>query len=123
MAHFAKLDENNQVMQVIVVHNNEILENGIEVEQKGIDFCKSLFGLETNWRQCSYNSSIRKRYPGVGFTFREDLDAFLAPKPFPSWELDEQTLEWSSPIARPDTTNNYVWDEPTLSWVPIDQAL
>lgn len=93
MAHFAELDENNIVKQVIVVHNNELLDNGIESEDKGIAFCQSLFG--GNWKQTSYNGNFRKNYAGIGFTWDEEIDAFIPPKPEEgSWILNEETCQW-----------------------------
>jgi hypothetical protein len=92
MAHFAKLD-NNTVTEVIVVHNNELLDNGVESEAKGIAFCQSLFG--GNWIQTSYNGNIRKNYAGIGYTYDSTRDAFIAPKPTEGdWELDEETCRW-----------------------------
>ena len=89
MAHFAQLDENNIVTQVIVVHNNETHdENGIESELKGVQFCKSLFGADTKWVQTSYNGSIRHNYAGIGFTYDPVRDGFIAPQPYPSWQLE-----------------------------------
>jgi hypothetical protein len=79
MAHFAKLDENNVVTQVIVVINNELMDNGVESEQKGIDFCKSLFGADTRWVQTSYNASFRGLYAGIGYTYDAANDVFVAP--------------------------------------------
>jgi hypothetical protein len=97
MAHFAKLDENNTVTQVIAVHNNELLdENGIEQEQKGIDFCQNLFG--GRWIQTSYNKSFRKNYAGNGFLYDEQQDAFIPPKPIDTpdggWVLNQETCQW-----------------------------
>lgn len=93
MAHFAQLDENNIVTQVIVVHNNELLdENGQESEAKGIAFCQSLFG--GNWIQTSYNGNFRKNYAGQGFSYDITRDAFIPPKPEGNWILDETTCQW-----------------------------
>lgn len=118
MAHFAQLDENNVVMQVIVVHNNDMLDNGVESEAKGIAFCQSLFGLDTRWAQTSYNNNFRKRYAGIGFTFNPSLNAFVPPKPeqYPSWVLSEEIANWVPPIPRP-TDTVYKWDESIISWV------
>jgi hypothetical protein len=83
MAHFAQLDENNIVTQVIVVSNDDIKDSeGNESELTGIAFCKSLLGPNTIWKQTSYNNSIRKNYAGIGFTYDATRDAFIAPKPF-----------------------------------------
>ena len=113
MAHFAKL-ENNVVTQVIVVSNQDILnENGQESEQKGIDFCSNLLG--GTWKQTSYNGKIRKNYAGVGYTYDESRDAFIAPKPFASWVLNETTAQWKAPVDMP-TDGRYIWNEETQSW-------
>lgn len=119
MAHFAQLDENNLVTQVIVVHNNELLDaDGNESEEKGIEFCQSLFGSTTRWVQTSYNGKIRKHYAAIGFTFDEARDAFVPPKPFASWVLNEELVLWEAPIPYPDDEQwHYKWEEATLSWV------
>lgn len=117
MAHFAKLDDNNIVQQVIVIGNNELLdENGIELESKGIEFCQKLFG-GGNWVQTSYNSNFRKNYAGIGYTYDATRDAFISPKPYNSWILNESTCRWESPVPMPDEENSYYWDEQTISWV------
>ncbi len=92
MAHFAQLDESNNVLQVIVVNNNELLDNGIESEAKGIEFCQSLFG--GNWVQTSYNNNFRKNYAGIGYYYDETRDAFIPPKPLGNWLLNEDTCRW-----------------------------
>jgi hypothetical protein len=98
MAHFAQLDENNKVLQVIVVANEELMENGAESEHKGIAFCKTLLGADTNWVQTSYNATIRKNYAGIGYLYDPIRDAFIPPKPdFPpnsEWALNEETCCW-----------------------------
>jgi hypothetical protein len=94
MAHFAQLNENNVVTQVIVVSNNELLLDGVEDETKGILFCKSLFGENTHWVQTSYNSTIRKNYASIGCTFDETLDAFILPKCHNEAILNEATCKW-----------------------------
>ena len=114
MAHFAKL-ENNLVTQVIVVANQEILdENGQELEQKGIDFCSNLLG--GSWIQTSFNNRIRKNYAGIGYTYDETLDAFIPPKPFISWTLDETTAQWKAPVDYPTDGERYIWNEETTTW-------
>lgn len=115
MAHFAQLDEQNMVTQVIVVANEELLIDGVESEAKGIEFCQSLFG--GSWKQTSYNGKIRKNYAGIGFAYDEQRDAFIAPQPFPSWTLDEDACKWIAPVACPSDGKIYTWDEATLSWV------
>jgi hypothetical protein len=95
MSHFAQLDENNVVLQVIVVHNNELMIDGIESEDAGIVFCKTLFGESTSWKQTSYNASIRKNYAGIGMTYDSGRDAFIAPKCHDVAVLDETTCQWT----------------------------
>lgn len=116
MAHFAQLNSNNVVTQVIVVNNNELLDNGVESEAKGIAFCQNLFGGV--WRQTSYNGNIRKNYAGIGYTYDDVRDAFIPAKPFNSWILNEATCQWTAPIPRPEKSV-CKWDESTVSWVPI----
>jgi hypothetical protein len=114
MAHFAKLDENNIVTQLIVVHNNELLdENGNESEQKGIDFCVAHYG--GTWIQTSYNANFRKNYAGIGSLYDSIRDIFLPPKPYPSWILDEEEFNWITPVPKPDSGRWY-WNEETVSW-------
>jgi len=117
MAHFIELDKNNIVIRTIVVHNNELLDkNGSESEQKGIDFCVAHYG--GTWMQTSYNGNIRKNYAGVGYTYDQARDAFIAPKPYPSWILNEDTCLWEAPTPKPDVPNKtYEWNETTTSWV------
>ena len=119
MAHFAQLDENNLVTQVIVVANDELLLDGVENETKGIMFCKSLLGDDTRWVQTSYNGNIRKNYAGIGYTYDPVADHFFAPQPYPSWTLDADA-KWQAPTARPvEEGKFFTWDESTLSWVEV----
>jgi hypothetical protein len=118
MAHFAELDENNIVKQVIVVDNNELLdENGNESEAKGVAFCQSLFG--GNWVQTSYNGNVRKNYAGIGYLYDEESKAFIQPQPFESWVLNRDIYLWEAPVPRPVDENSYEWDEASLSWVQV----
>ena len=119
MAHFAKLDENNVVIEVHSVHNNELMVNGVESEAKGIEFLVNWSGGYTNWKQTSYNNRIRKNYAGIGFTYDSERDAFISPKPFNSWILNEDTCHWESPIPMPIDDKRYVWDEVSLLWKEI----
>lgn len=119
MAHFAQLDENNVVTQVIVVANAELLLDGVESETKGVIFCKSLFGEDTKWVQTSYNATIRKNYAGIGFTYDKDLDAFIAPQSFPSWILNEETAQWEAPTPYPTDGKKYTWSEDDLTWLEV----
>jgi len=117
MAHFAQIDDSGTVLQVIVVHNNELLNNGVESEAKGVSFCQALFG--GTWVQTSYNANIRKNYAGIGYTYDAGRDAFIPPQPHPSWTLNEATCTWQSPVPMPTDNKPYRWDESTLSWVEI----
>jgi hypothetical protein len=118
MAHFARLNDSNMVVEVIVINNAELIgPDGLESELKGIDFCKSLFGSDTTWVQTSYNGRIRKNYAGVGFTYDAALDAFIPPQPFPSWTLNQNTCLWNAPVPMPSDGKLYLWDEGSLSWV------
>jgi hypothetical protein len=122
MAHFAQIDENNVVTQVIVVSNDELMDNGMESEAKGVAFCQSLFGADTRWVQTSYNGNIRKNYAGAGYVYDAALDAFVAPKPkqYPSWVLDDRTANWVPPLPRP-TDTVYEWNEARIGWVLVSQ--
>lgn len=122
MAHFAQLNESNIVIQVIVVHNNELMQDGVEKEAKGVAFCQSLFGANTQWKQTSYNGNMRKNYAGIGFTYDAGRDAFIPPQPYPSWLLDEATCNWNAPVAYPTDGKQYRWNEPTVSWIEVTNA-
>lgn len=118
MAHFAEINESGAVLRVIVIHNNELLETGIESEAKGISFCQSLFP-NTLWVQASYNATFRKNYPGVGYVYDRQRDAFIPTQTYPSWILNEDTCLWDAPILYPTDGKLYNWDEPSLSWVEV----
>lgn len=122
MAHFAQLNESNIVTQVIVVHNNELMQDGVEQEAKGVAFCQSLLGANTQWKQTSYNGNMRKNYAGVGFTYDAARDAFIPPQPLASWVLDEATCNWKAPVDYPTDGKQYRWDEPTVSWIEVTNA-
>ena len=117
MAHFARL-ENNQVVQVVVVANQELLDNGVESEAKGIAFLQSLFP-GTVWVQTSYNGNFRKKYAAVGDVYDAVRNAFIGPSPFPSWALDENTCLWVPPTPMPIDGNPYTWDEGNGVWVEV----
>jgi hypothetical protein len=118
MAHFAQLNENNVVLQVIVVHNNDCKdENGNESEAVGAAFCQNLLG--GNWKQTSYNANIRKNYAGIGYTYDSGRDAFIPEKPFASWVLNETYCKWEAPVPLPADEKNYLWDESTISWIEV----
>ena len=144
MAHFAKLDANNVVEQVIVVSNNDIKDNsGTEVESIGVAFCQKLLGASTNWKQTSYNSSFRGNYAGIGMTYAENVatlgvastDIFIGVNTHPSWSVGVNTAQWyppSNPGEAPALSasdmaagKSYRWDEnnynsnPATAWVLV----
>lgn len=136
MASFAKLDNNNIVLAVLSVSNEVIKDtNGVEQELLGVEFLKSLYGQDTNWKQTSYNNNFRKNYAGIGFQYDQTRDAFIPPKPVykgqvcNSWILNENTCKYECPVAFPETYNlnlkkvngdlikdPYSWNEETLTW-------
>ena len=115
MSHFAQIDENNIVTQVIVIEQ-DVVDSG-------------LFGDPTSWIQTSYNTHggvhtqggtpLRKNYAGIGYTYDNTRDAFIPPKPYNSWVLNETTCLWEAPIPMPDDDKMYSWDEETTSWIEI----
>jgi hypothetical protein len=120
MASFAKLGLNNKVIEVLSVHNNELLDsNGVEQEVNGIDFLTKLTGYPL-WVQTSYNGNFRKNHAGIGYTYDEDRDAFIPKKPYASWILNEDTCQWEAPVARPTETleenQYYSWNESIINW-------
>ena len=122
MAHFAEIDSNNVVLRVIVVDNKDTsTPDGTEVESIGVAFCQRLFG--GNWLKTSYNGNIRKNYAGMGYTYNAGLNAFVPPKPFASWILNNDTALWDAPTPMPsdagtgEPPKRYTWDEATTSWV------
>jgi hypothetical protein len=125
MANFAQLDENNIVIQVISIDDKDILNpEGIIMEEIGISFCKSLFGENTIWKQTSINGDIRFRYASIGYKYDEDLDAFIEPKPYPSWILNEQTASWESPLGpKVEIDRNNIEQYPKDSFFVWDEDL
>jgi len=122
MAHFAKINSDNIVYEVIVVHNNELLVDGNESEAQGINFLNDTYKVDNvNWKQTSYNGNIRKNYAGIGFTYDADKDAFIGPKPYASWTLDNDTCIWEAPVTRPDDGEEYSWNEDTTSWDAVER--
>ncbi len=142
MAHFAKLDANNIVEDVIVVSNDDVIDNsGTEVESIGVAFCQKLLGADTNWKQTSYNDNFRGNYAGVGMTYMTNVatlgvastDVFMIPQPYASWSVGINTASWyppDNPGAAPvlstsdaDAGKYYVWNEsnyqsdPSTAWV------
>jgi hypothetical protein len=115
MAHFAELDDNGVVLRVIVVDNKDTADaNGVEKEYIGTAFCERLLG--GTWKQTSYNGKFRKNYAGIGYTYDVDRDAFIPPKPYASWVLNESTCLWDPPTPMPDDGVKRYWDEATTSW-------
>ena len=113
MAHFAELNENGLVTQVVVVHNNELLDaDGKELEQRGIDFCAAHFG--GRWVQTSYNSRIRGVYAGIGFSYSEEEDIFIEPQTYPSW--NRVGSFWQPPTPMPEDGKLYAWNEEAQEW-------
>ena len=113
MAHYAFLDNNNIVTEVIVgIHETETIE-GLDTETWYGNFrgqaCK----------RTSYNNNYRKNYAGIGYTYDSTRDAFISPKPYSSWVLDETTCRWEAPVAYPTDGKRYTWNEETLSWIEV----
>jgi hypothetical protein len=111
MAHFAKLGKGNIVETVVVVSNDTAT-----TEQAGVDFLNNLYKSRDVWKQTSYNNNIRKNFAGVGYTYDENRDAFIAPKPFNSWILNEDTCRWEAPVGYPNDGQIYNWNETNQSW-------
>ena len=111
MAHFAKLGKGNIVERVAVVSNDVAT-----TEQEGVDFLNNLYQSRDVWKQTSYNGNIRKNYAGVGFKYDQTRDAFIGPKPYDSWILNEETCRWEAPVLRPDDEKIYNWNETTKQW-------
>jgi hypothetical protein len=134
MASFAKLNSNNIVEKVESVVNEVLKDsNGIEQEAIGIQFLKTLYNEPSAiWKQTSYNTvggvhllggvPFRKNHAAIGYTYDSNRDAFISPKPYNSWILNETTCNWESPVARPQDGNTYTWNEQTLSWDLLDNS-
>jgi hypothetical protein len=115
MAHFAKLGKGN-IIETVEVVSNDIATT----EQAGVDFLNKLYNTRDVWKQTSYNNNIRKNFAGVGYSYDQTRDAFIAPKPFNSWILNEETCIWEAPVALPDTENRYNWNEINQNWDIIE---
>ena len=121
MAHFAKLGVGNIVEQVIVVSNDIAI-----TEQAGSDFINKLYNTRDVWKQTSYNNNIRKNFAGIGYQYDQQRDAFIPPKPYNSWILNEDTCLWNAPVAMPNdvsATKQYSWNEQTLSWDLVESNI
>lgn len=125
MAHFALLNNQNQVIFVTVLADEKIISNGVEVEQLGIDFLfnelkiKNIYTNAVTAKQTSYNSNFRNKYAGIGDIYNAELDSFISPKPYPSWNLNG--VNWEAPVSKPN--NNYIWDEEKLKWIEFKPTL
>ncbi len=120
MAHYAEIDSDNIVLRVIVIDNkDEMASDGTPDESIGATFCQNLLG--GNWLKTSYNGNIRKHYAGIGYKYNQELDAFTAPQPYPSWTLDTITANWTPPIPMPIDEKRYIWNETTQSWDVINE--
>ena len=114
MAHYAFLDDKNIVTEVITgIDETELIE-GLDPETWYGNFRNQVC------KRTSYNGNFRKNYAGIGYTYDSDLDAFIAPQPFPSWILDNQTCQWESPVAYPTDGLSYSWNESELAWELLD---
>ena len=122
MAYFAQI-ENNIIQQVIKISNQTLDEPTLQfpdTEPIGQAFIANTLGFAGTWKQTSYNASFRKHFAGIGYTYDETLDAFIPPKPYPSWLLDTNTCTWYAPVPYPNDGNMYQWDEATQQWVLFD---
>ena len=125
MAHFAKINENNIVVQVVVVADSDA-----PTEAEGQTFLQNLYKNNDTWKKTSYNTHanvhklggtpFRKNYAGIGYTYNSSKDAFIPPKPYESWTLDEDTCQWQAPVAYPSDGQGYVWKEDTQTWIVFD---
>jgi len=111
MAHFAKLGTGNIVEKVEVVSNDIAT-----TEQAGVDFLNNLYGTRDVWKQTSYNNNIRKNFAGIDYKYDQTRDAFIPPKPFDSWTLNEDTCHWEAPIPYPTDGQEYKWNETNQTW-------
>jgi len=121
MAHFAELNQDNIVKQVVVVDNDVILdENGVEDEDLGISFLENLYG-HRNWKQTSYNKNFRAHYAEIGGSYDQDKDIFIHKKPYPSWILSEESNTWKPPVPKPTPIDGslFIWNEETGEWIDI----
>jgi hypothetical protein len=133
MAYFAKLGTGNIIETIISINNAVITDsNGIEQEQLGVDFINNLYGTNDIWKQTSYNTiggihklggtPFRKNHAGIGYTYDSNRDAFISPKPYNSWILNETTCLWEAPLPYPNDGKLYSWDEELINWIEIDYS-
>lgn len=131
MAHFARINETNEVIDVIVIDDGMTMLNGVEDEATGAAFCSSLFG--GTWLKTSYNTQngehffngtpFRKNFAVISGTYDSSRDAFIPPKPYPSWILNETTCNWEAPFPYTADGKTYSWDEATLGWVEVTPVI
>lgn len=119
MAHFAKLNNDNKVLEVNVV-SNDALDPSNE-EQSGIEFLTQWSGGYSNWKQTSYNGSFRKNFAGIDYEYDETRDAFIPPKTFNSWVLNEDTCNWEPPLPMPSDGKIYTWNEEQTAWQEVQR--
>ena len=120
MAHFAKIDSNSIVIKIHKIANHVILKaDGTESELKGKKYLNSLHG-SANWVQTSYKNNFRKNFARIGYTYDSTRDAFIPPKPYPSWVLNETTCQWESPVSHPGNNEICEWDEDNQEWIIIE---
>jgi len=125
MAHFCKLGKGSKVLKVETISNDVA-----PTEQAGVDFLNNLYGTNDIWKQTSYNTRggihlldgtpFRKNFAGIGFTYHQTRNAFIPPKPYPSWSLNETTCLWEAPVDYPTDGQNYEWNETNQSWDLIE---
>lgn len=116
MAHFAEIDEDNRVLRVLVIPDF--------MEHRGEDYLSKDMNLGGKWLQTSYSGKIRKRFAGIGMFYHQALDAFVFPKPYPSWTMNQETADWEAPIPMPENTNEntmFLWNEDNQEWVEIEK--
>lgn len=116
MAHFAEINADGIVINVVVV-NNDVIDQNNE-EQSGLEFLSRLYGADKTFKQTSYNHKFRKQYAGIGYRYDSEADVFIAPSPFPSWVLDAN-YNWQAPIPTPGNVSDYLWDEDNQAWIPF----
>ena len=109
------------MVTTVIVVNNDAIDNlpFPDSEPVGVVFCQSLYGADTVWKQTSYNANFRKNYAGIGFTYDSGRDAFIPPKPFSSWLLNETTCQWEAPVKHNIDGKSYAWDEEHKTWVEV----
>jgi len=122
MSHFAQLDENNVVTQVIVIDNSVVGEPELDfpdTEPLGQSFIRNTLQLDGQWVQTSYNGGFRKQYAGIGYTFDSGSDVFITPQPYPSWSLDDNH-DWQPPVPRPEE-GLWEWNEDDQDWDEVNE--